>query len=84
MTPPLPAAGNAGTFAASGSGSCTDCPRGKYTSTEGQFGCESCVPGRYTNTTRAVSCDVCRKGQYQSAVSSKKLHGISLVTRLNM
>ena len=57
----------AGKFAASGSGTCTQCEPGKYSKNSGAFGCDGCLPGHFSRDAGAVKCIACLRGLYQSA-----------------
>jgi hypothetical protein len=55
-----------GKFAASGSGTCTQCDPGKYSERSGAFVCDGCLPGHYARDAGAVECFACSRGEYQS------------------
>ena len=51
-----------GTYSASNSASCTDCPVGTYSSTSAATACTSCAVGTYAGSTGASGCTNCPAG----------------------
>ena len=54
----------AGTYAAKGAASCSNCPAGQYTNTTGQSSCSTCSAGYYNSGTGNTGCSDCGAGYY--------------------
>lgn len=62
-----------GTYSASGSTVCNQCPKGTYLDTTGGKGvsdCKTTQPGQYTDTTGSATFKYCPAGTYSAAVGA--------------
>ena len=64
----------AGTYSATGTGTCTPCPAGTYSNSAGSLFCPACAPGTFsgapTSTLGATSCTACATNYYSIAGAS--------------
>ena len=67
--------------AAKGISTCTDCPQGKWQSSQGQTGCYRCPKGMYQPFAGFWSCYKCAVGQYSNEYGKTKCTGCTQCPR---
>ena len=65
----------------SGISTCTDCPQGKWQSSQGQTGCYRCPKGMYQPFAGFWSCYKCAVGQYANEYGKTKCTGCTQCPR---